>query len=536
MQTAPPVPVGDRFQHDADTTSIGRAQVDAEQSASVVQLHCDDDVQISRRSTASAQRRQERLGRKRKKATEYAKLKEGVCAAAASQRSCTQNDTSDTSKLGLCEALELQRSQEAAEEDIKHNVLGSSGGIARLLRRFLRGTEVETVAAALSWAVCSVSMTLVNHEVAQQSEAPLVLTLIQMVAAVIFAILTGRAQFGAGAVTWAATVPILFTTMLATSMMAFLYVSVGAFVVVRNLGPIITLVIEAIVTRGRSESVRCTLKSVASTATIALGVYIYEVNDIKFSLVGLLILFVNLISAVVERLVERHLLHGEGKVDVSHMGLVVISNGVGAVLLSAFILVYDPAQFAQMWRALSTYEQRGYTMLLTSISCVIGTGISYAGIWLQSLISATSFTVLGTSTKTLVIMWGMIFDADASSPLAIIGIAMTLVGGVLYSLNSVPGCWTLPKDGLFAGVRVEEISDDKRVLVCSSTVCTPPKLAVAFASGCLGGVVVAGVVVCVVVGSDALPSRADWLVNVPFLDGHSPPAAPSRPQPSPMKI
>ena len=51
----------------------------------------------------------------------------------------------------------------------------------------------------------------------------------------------------------------------------------------------------------------------------------------------------------------------------------------------------------------------------------------------------------------------MIFDADASSPLAVLGTVMTLLGGVFYSLKTVPDACRLPgKSGAFAGVLGED--------------------------------------------------------------------------------
>ena len=43
---------------------------------------------------------------------------------------------------------------------------------------------------------------------------------------------------------WSLTIPLLFTLMLASSMMALDYASMGAIIVVRNIAPIVTMVIE----------------------------------------------------------------------------------------------------------------------------------------------------------------------------------------------------------------------------------------------------------------------------------------------------
>ena len=64
--------------------------------------------------------------------------------------------------------------------------------------------------------------------------------------------------------------------MMGSSMLALKYVSVGAFVVVRNLGPLVTLVME--VALHKPDNLTCNARTAGATLAIAAGVWMYEAN------------------------------------------------------------------------------------------------------------------------------------------------------------------------------------------------------------------------------------------------------------------
>ena len=94
---------------------------------------------------------------------------------------------------------------------------------------------------------------------------------------------------------WALTVPALFVIMMLTSMVALKYVSVGTFVVVRNLGPLFTLLFEVAV--HRPDALHCDARTIGSLVTVVAGVVLYEWNDLQFSGLGLMFLLLNLLFA-----------------------------------------------------------------------------------------------------------------------------------------------------------------------------------------------------------------------------------------------
>ena len=87
------------------------------------------------------------------------------------------------------------------------------------------------------------------------------------------------------------------------------------------------------------------------------------------------------------------------------------------------------------------------TWLVTS--CVIGIGISWAGFWCQSLVSATTYTVVGVMNKMLTVTVNvLIWDKHASNA-GIGSLVLCLVGGSLYQqspLRSTPAVTHIADD------------------------------------------------------------------------------------------
>ena len=153
-------------------------------------------------------------------------------------------------------------------------------------------TGGEPLAAAASWGVCSIGMTLLNKRAIDKTGAPLGVVVLQMLATVLVALSQyKRLHFGQGTRLWASTVPVLFMCMMGSSMLALKYVSVGAFVVVRNLGPLVTLVME--VALHKPDNLTCNARTAGATIAIAAGVWMYEANDMMWSERGFFFLMAN---------------------------------------------------------------------------------------------------------------------------------------------------------------------------------------------------------------------------------------------------
>lgn len=66
------------------------------------------------------------------------------------------------------------------------------------------------------------------------------------------------------------------------------------------------------------------------------------------------------------------------------------------------------------------------------MSCFIGTAISWAGFWCQSLVSATTYTVVGVMNKMLTISLNVLIWDKHASGAGMASLSLCLVGGTLY--------------------------------------------------------------------------------------------------------
>lgn len=212
--------------------------------------------------------------------------------------------------------------------------------------------------------------------------------------------------------------------MLTTGMLALSNATVGFVTVIRNVGPLISLPLEYLVLG----HVEIDMPTFASLIGILAGVVLYVKSDVSFSLPGFAYMLINLIIAIVHRLIERQLL-GIAPIDVSKTGLVLINNSLGFVwtLIPLFALREEDE-----WPVMS--EKRPIDWIVLALSAVVGLAIGWAGINLQQYVSATSLLVLTNVNKVIVILIGILFLGDSASWASVLGAVVALGGGVCYGL------------------------------------------------------------------------------------------------------
>ena len=79
-----------------------------------------------------------------------------------------------------------------------------------------------------------------------------------------------------------------------------------------------------------------------------------------------------------------------GPVDISKPGMMLLNNSCGLAPNLLLLLLYqEPPRWVEAWGGLSA---RGAAMI--ALSCLNGLAISYAGLRVQQLVTATTFMVL----------------------------------------------------------------------------------------------------------------------------------------------
>ena len=127
--------------------------------------------------------------------------------------------------------------------------------------------------------------------------------------------------------------------------------------VFRNVAPLFTLLIERLF----RVPMQVSRDTVLALLTVVLGVGLYHREALELSGVGLLAIVCNMVFAVLERLLQRHLM-AQDPVDISKPGMMLLNNSCGLAPNLLLLLVYqEPPRWAEVWGGLGA---RGYARLI----------------------------------------------------------------------------------------------------------------------------------------------------------------------------
>lgn len=284
---------------------------------------------------------------------------------------------------------------------------------------------------------CSGGMMLVNKQVTMRFGTPLTIVGIQMAftVAVLGSCFFPTLHFGSrrDAIRWARTISPLYALMLGTSMIALQFSSVGTMTVARNIAPLVSLPIEA----AFQEKIETTMWTWVSLLYILVGVLIYLSVDVGVgtSTVGMGFVLLNMIAAVVERLMQRRLIVLE-PVDLSKTAMLLLNNAF-AIIPVAIAVPFAPTSLhgKPEYNEYNTWSRLLFVdYFLLVLSCIIGVAIGWTALNAQSYLTATSMLVVTNMNKVVVVAISIVFMGEAKSWLAILGLTIAISGGAWYGL------------------------------------------------------------------------------------------------------
>merc|ERR1719221_299117 len=161
------------------------------------------------------------------------------------------------------------------------------------------------------------------------------------------------------------------------------------------------------------------------------GCGLYVMVGFHASYVGLAWAVLNNFMGVGDRLLQRLMLaKDQYPVDISKSGVALLNNLFGIVPLAVAVIVTK--EYAALPGILAALDTRSAAWIFAS--CVVGVGISYCGIWAQSLISATSFLVLVNANKFIIIfIEAVIMRTKMVTRTQTLGACITIFAGIGYS-------------------------------------------------------------------------------------------------------
>jgi len=291
--------------------------------------------------------------------------------------------------------------------------------------------KAEAFAAISSWVICSIGMMVFNKLAIEYMELSCTLVALQMLVTVLFMTVCCWSSLHVGswydALRWSIIGP-LFAGVLLSSMFALKGAPMSLVITFRGLAPIFGLCVEVFY----PNALEVDRYMVLSLMVLLFGVLLYckdvPVGKGYYSAIGWVMLNNGFIVA--DRLLQRYFLAKDyNPVDLSKPTLTLLLNLTGLPFIMLFGFMHQ--EHIAIPTVIPQISTVGYTWI--AASCLVGVGISYAGVWAQGLINATTFLVLGTVNKFAVILIEVfIMHEKAITPLQVFATFVTIVAGVMY--------------------------------------------------------------------------------------------------------
>lgn len=288
-------------------------------------------------------------------------------------------------------------------------------------------TSSEVLLSITAWCICSVGMMVFNKVAVEEFPEACSLVVLQMAFCCIVMVIFAWKHIHIGSwrdvLRWCMVTP-FFSGMLLTSVLALKNAPMSLVVVLRSCSPIVGLAIESFYPHPPKVNYRMW----GSMLLMLGGSILYAWHLPHKELVGAGWAVVNAAFAVGDRLLQRLMLSAEQRpVNMSKAGVTVLNNllGIPPILLCALV--------TQEWKTLPVASDISFaTYLWILASCIVGVGISYTGIWAQSLISATSFLMLINANKFAIIAIEATFFNKRLTLAQLVGAFITIVAAIMY--------------------------------------------------------------------------------------------------------
>lgn len=289
---------------------------------------------------------------------------------------------------------------------------------------------LRTGLLCLSWSSASVGMSMLNKGLISDLQAPALMAICQMV-------ITFFATLGASykhllnsppeQLRMWMLVPVLFAGVLCTSFYTLKFISLSVLTLVRNLAPLLILPVERMVMPPDKQPL-VNYSVIVSILVMLLGAAVYCEGVQDISLVGVCFAVVNMLVAMVVRIMEKRLLTLECK-DLTAGVCTCITNLVGIVPCLA--LAVAAQEFHAVHEHADVWSDPKVLFVL-ALSGFVGLGIGYFGYETQRVITATSMVVLQNVAKVATVSIGMSLFGDPITPFALAGIGLSILGSIFY--------------------------------------------------------------------------------------------------------
>lgn len=289
-----------------------------------------------------------------------------------------------------------------------------------------RTMEATLVLPLVLYFAASSAMPLANKVALTLVPAPALVTTVQYVATVVVVSLLGAASVvrvdfaelpSKTRSFW--PVPLLFALAIFFNNTLLELANVETFLVVRFSTPLFVSVVDFLIMGRNLPSTRSWLCFVL----IIVGAVSYAVNDQGFRLDSYFYAGAYLATIVTEMVVVKFIFTAH---DMSNWSRVLLTNLLSIPLQPIFIwLTNEQEKYAGL-------EWTPAGIAAVAVSCVGGLALAYSGTALRSLVSATTFTLIGVVCKIVTILANFFMWDRHASLLGITSLMVCLLGSSLY--------------------------------------------------------------------------------------------------------
>eukprot|EP00747_Dinoflagellata_sp_TGD_P212883 gnl/TRDRNA2_/TRDRNA2_85921_c0_seq1.p1 gnl/TRDRNA2_/TRDRNA2_85921_c0~~gnl/TRDRNA2_/TRDRNA2_85921_c0_seq1.p1 ORF type:complete len:468 (+),score=80.15 gnl/TRDRNA2_/TRDRNA2_85921_c0_seq1:31-1434(+) len=286
--------------------------------------------------------------------------------------------------------------------------------------------------AICCWMVASFGMNIVNKKSSSSFRCTCLLVIIQMVCADMVLLTQWRDLKyvkTTDLLKWT-VVACAVAAMLATSMFAFKETTMSTVLILRNVLPLATIVIERQLMK-RAPPLNSRI--MVSMGLALAGTVMYGLDNWSVTRLGILLIGCNCVVTVLDRLLERYLLSDE-EFSVSLSMCMLVNNVVGIVPM--FVLAIAMGEVYTWQRTIT--EATSLTWTWVALSAMIGTSMGFLGLRTQKFVSATTLLMLQNINKVALILFGVFAMGDNIQGLSLLGCAVSLCGSLLYGYFQLP--------------------------------------------------------------------------------------------------
>eukprot|EP00802_Teleaulax_amphioxeia_P000038 Tamp_00038.p2 GENE.Tamp_00038~~Tamp_00038.p2 ORF type:complete len:945 (+),score=47.25 Tamp_00038:12872-15706(+) len=291
-------------------------------------------------------------------------------------------------------------------------------------------SQFDVLKASFLFAVSSIAMILLNKASILWFPHPSLLLILQNSASIIILWFRGEGtSLEAGIAFQWLPCSMLFCINLFSSLLSLVYISVPTFTVLRNLQPILAVLMDFMV-RGE----RTSLDRVVYLLQIFIGAILYCSHDLQFELRGYLFALVHILSMTLYSILVK--LQSD-KLNLSAPNMSWYNNilsipGLGAIMATEQIL--NSNQEARVSHSAVQCFNNSWCLMVVAASCFGGFFVSICGFQAQKVMSPISWLSLNNMSKIPAIAISYLLFGGYLSFAAAHGMGISLFSAYLYAL------------------------------------------------------------------------------------------------------